>query len=271
MVFWCSQSHGKTAFYPFPESSSICCWDLGSACLSQRKWKLAGEEGLACANYILIIGNVLANQASIAILEHIGPLCRLRTEACSVRGWKCGWDQTQSEMHGLPSQLDMAACLVSMLGTDRAAITHGDARRRSGALWQTYSPILPYGEEQRDPLHSTHFGPRKYTKETCQHEKKWKEFHGFLRRNMCDSQLVLTCACARQGAQTLFSRELNLILLPHKLHPHHTAVHSWGGRKNIRIRFCASNHLTLHTWWHTINFDCLQWPRGSLPITSSFY
>lgn len=42
---------------------------LPTACLSQHVWKLAGEEGLACANYILIIGNVLANQALIAILE----------------------------------------------------------------------------------------------------------------------------------------------------------------------------------------------------------
>lgn len=99
MVFWCNQSHGKRVFYSLPESFSICCWDLGSACLSQHAWKLAGEEGLACANYILIIGNVLANQASIAILEHVAPLCRLRTEACSIRVWKCGWDQTSSWMH----------------------------------------------------------------------------------------------------------------------------------------------------------------------------
>lgn len=81
MVFWCNQSHGKMVFYPFPESPSICCRDLGPACLSQQAWKLAQKERLACANYILISGNVLANQASIAILEHIALLCRLQTVA----------------------------------------------------------------------------------------------------------------------------------------------------------------------------------------------
>lgn len=33
-----------------------------AACLSQRAVKLAREEALASANYVLIIGNVLANQ-----------------------------------------------------------------------------------------------------------------------------------------------------------------------------------------------------------------
>ena len=57
--------------------SAAGAWVAQAACLSQRAWKLAGEEGLACANYILIIGNVLANQALIAILEPSAPLCRI--------------------------------------------------------------------------------------------------------------------------------------------------------------------------------------------------
>lgn len=60
-----------------PPPSAAGAWVPPTACLSQRAWKLAGEEGLACANYILIIGNVLANQALIAILELSAPLCRL--------------------------------------------------------------------------------------------------------------------------------------------------------------------------------------------------
>lgn len=60
-----------------PPPSAAGAWVPPTACLSQRAWKLAGEEGLACANYILIIGNVLANQALIAILEPSAPLCRL--------------------------------------------------------------------------------------------------------------------------------------------------------------------------------------------------
>lgn len=54
-------------------SASICCWAEAqpAACLSQHVLKLAGEEALSCANYILIIGNVLANQALIAISESV--------------------------------------------------------------------------------------------------------------------------------------------------------------------------------------------------------
>lgn len=62
---------------PHPPPSAAGAWVPPTACLSQRAWKLAGEEVLACANYILIIGNVLANQALIAILEPSAPLCRL--------------------------------------------------------------------------------------------------------------------------------------------------------------------------------------------------
>ena len=47
-----------------------------TTCLSQCAWKLAGEEALAGANYILIIRNVLANQGLIAILEPRAPPCR---------------------------------------------------------------------------------------------------------------------------------------------------------------------------------------------------
>lgn len=67
-------------FSPFPvhpPPSAAGAWMPQTACLSQRAWKLAGEEVLACANYILIIGNVLANQALIAILEPSALLCRL--------------------------------------------------------------------------------------------------------------------------------------------------------------------------------------------------
>lgn len=60
-----------------PPPSAAGAWVPPTACLSQRAWKLAWEEVLACANYILIIGNVLANQALIAILEPSAPLCRL--------------------------------------------------------------------------------------------------------------------------------------------------------------------------------------------------
>lgn len=175
MFFWCNQSHGKTVFYPFPKSSSICCWDLGSVCLSQHTRKLAGEEGLACANYSLIIGNVLANQASIAILEHIAPLCRLRTEECSVRVWKCGWDQTGSWMHGSPPQLDMAVCLVYTLGTELPLLTetrdgevglHGTLILRfcltrmrtptSTGTRYTARALDPQMSGQRVPPHMTH-------------------------------------------------------------------------------------------------------------------
>lgn len=50
-----------------------------AACLSQRAAKLAGEEALASANYVLIIGNVLANQG----LEL--PLSALRKGGVCVR------------------------------------------------------------------------------------------------------------------------------------------------------------------------------------------
>lgn len=75
-----------------PPPSAAGAWVPPTACLSQRAWKLAGEEVLACANYILIIGNVLANQALIAILEPSTPLCRLRMGG--VVGLECSWTQT---------------------------------------------------------------------------------------------------------------------------------------------------------------------------------
>lgn len=184
VLWWFSDAaHGITVFYPFPESSSICCWDVGSACLSQPACKLAGEEGFACANYILIIRNVVANQASIDILEHIAPLCRLQIEACSVGLRKRSWDQTRSWMHSSPPQLDMAACLVHMLGTDRAAITHGDKMRLHSASPAWGNP----GERQRAQESTTQHTlwtlqsesccgspSRTYTTETHQHEEKWK-------------------------------------------------------------------------------------------------
>ena len=82
-----------------------------TACLSQRAWKLAGEEVLACANYILIIGNVLANQALIAILEPSASLCRLRgVGVCGARMWLSP-DSPSWSLHS-PPRLDMAACLA---------------------------------------------------------------------------------------------------------------------------------------------------------------
>lgn len=57
--------------------SAAGAWEPPTACLSQHVWKLAGEEVHACANYILIIGNVLANQGYIAILEPSAALCML--------------------------------------------------------------------------------------------------------------------------------------------------------------------------------------------------
>lgn len=70
-------------FYPPAASPPSAAGALvpAIACLSQRVWKLAGEEVFACANYILIIGNVLANQALIAIMEpNACLLCRLGIE-----------------------------------------------------------------------------------------------------------------------------------------------------------------------------------------------
>lgn len=57
-----------------------------AACLSQHVLKLAGEEALSCANYILIIGNVLANQALIAISESVSSS---RVEGPSAFGGAC--------------------------------------------------------------------------------------------------------------------------------------------------------------------------------------
>lgn len=70
MVLRCKNLIVKWVSSP-PASASICCWAEAqpAACLSQHVLKLAGEEVLSCANYILIIGNVLANQALIAISE----------------------------------------------------------------------------------------------------------------------------------------------------------------------------------------------------------
>lgn len=98
-----------------PPPSAAGAWVPPTACLSQRAWKLAGEEVLACANYILIIGNVLANQALIAILEPSALLCRL---GMRLGGWGvCGArmslsPDTPSWTPCSPPQLDMAACLA---------------------------------------------------------------------------------------------------------------------------------------------------------------
>lgn len=174
MVFWCNQSHGKMVFYPFPESPSICCRDLGPACLSQQAWKLAQKERLACANYILISGNVLANQASIAILEHIALLCRLQTVAPA-----CG-------SKNVPGTSRDAGC---------TALHHSflwwhawpPRWKHTDAPWlaHTYDPIPPRAQENtdehRDPLHNTwrsgqHVPPHmtQDIKETRQHENRWK-------------------------------------------------------------------------------------------------
>ena len=67
-----------------------------AACLSQHVLKLAGEEALSCANYILIIGNVLANQALIAISESVSSS---RVEGLSALGracWACSFHRRQT-------------------------------------------------------------------------------------------------------------------------------------------------------------------------------
>ncbi len=64
MVFWCKPWRGKMVFpLLLPASPSATgAAPPPAACLSQRAVKLAREEALASANYVLIIGNVLANQ-----------------------------------------------------------------------------------------------------------------------------------------------------------------------------------------------------------------
>lgn len=113
-----ANSHMAKWFSPLPlhpPPSAAGAWVPPTACLSQRAWKLAGEEVLACANYILIIGNVLANQALIAILEPSALLCRL---GMRLGGWGvCGArmslsPDTPSWTPRSPPQLDMAACLA---------------------------------------------------------------------------------------------------------------------------------------------------------------
>lgn len=80
-------------FFPLPLPalpSAAGAWAPPTACLSQCAWKLAGEEALAGANYILIIRNVLANQGLIAILEPRAPPCRAERkgrEACLPWRW----------------------------------------------------------------------------------------------------------------------------------------------------------------------------------------
>lgn len=78
MVFWCKLWRGKMVFpLPLPASPSATgAAPPPAACLSQRAVKLAREEALASANYVLIIGNVLANQG----LELCGE------EECACRG-----------------------------------------------------------------------------------------------------------------------------------------------------------------------------------------
>lgn len=85
--------------------SAAGAWEPPTACLSQHAWKLAGEEVHACANYILIIGNVLANQGYIAILEPSAPLCMLGMRA-RMSSFLPSWTP-----HPAP-QLDVAACLA---------------------------------------------------------------------------------------------------------------------------------------------------------------
>lgn len=97
-----ANSHMAKWFSPLPlhpPPSVAGAWVPPTACLSQRAWKLAREEVLACANYILIIGNVLANQALIAILEPSAPLCRLRVGG--FVGLECGSAQTRWAGHSI--------------------------------------------------------------------------------------------------------------------------------------------------------------------------
>lgn len=83
MVFWCKPWRGKMVFpLLLPASPSATgAAPPPAACLSQRAAKLAREEALASANYVLIIGNVLANQG----LEL--PLSALRKGGVCVLRW----------------------------------------------------------------------------------------------------------------------------------------------------------------------------------------
>lgn len=97
-----ANSHMAKWFSPFPvhpPPSAAGAWMPQTACLSQCAWKLAGEEVLACANYILIIGNVLANQALIAILEPSALLCRSGMGVGWLLGLECVWAQTRQAGH----------------------------------------------------------------------------------------------------------------------------------------------------------------------------
>lgn len=90
--WFCDANRRSAKWFSSPAASaSICCWAEAqpAACLSQHGIKLAGEEALSCANYILIIGNVLANQALIAISE---PVSSSRAEGLSALAGPC-WAQ----------------------------------------------------------------------------------------------------------------------------------------------------------------------------------
>lgn len=166
MGFWCKQSHGKMVFSPPAASSSICCWAWvpPTARLSQRAWKLAGEEVLACANYILIIGNVLANQALIAILEPSVPLCRLGrgVGVCGARMWLS--PDTPNWTPHSPPQLDMAACLASHWVEAVPHYSWGIEEDRHGEMGICATLIL------KSPTHTSRtplsFSPTHYT--VCQ-------------------------------------------------------------------------------------------------------
>lgn len=142
-----ANSHMAKWFSPLllhPPPSAAGAWVPPTACLSQRAWKLAGEEVLACANYILIIGNVLANQALIAILEPRAPLCRLGMGV----GGMWGYNAARPSLAKLDTSLSTTAWYGSKpglpLGRGCATLFMGNRGRpgcRNGDLCHAYSQI----------------------------------------------------------------------------------------------------------------------------------
>lgn len=159
--------NGFLPFHCILPPSAAGAWVPPTACLSQRAWKLAGEEVLACANYILIIGNVLANQALIAILEPSAPLCRLGI--CRGGGGGCGArmclsPDSPSWTPRSPPQLDMAACLAYRWVGAVPHYSWGIEEDQNGEMGICAMPIL------KSPTHTSciplSFSPTHYT--VCQ-------------------------------------------------------------------------------------------------------
>lgn len=111
--------------------------------------------------------------------------------ACSPR-----WEQTEPPLLvekrddevGLHGTLILRFCLTA----------------RSTGIRYTARTLDPANERGAGPVAhaSQHSSSKNTQKRHVKMRKKRKEFGGFLRRDIRDLQLALTCACARQGAQT---------------------------------------------------------------------